>query len=69
MLFSKARLIGPLPAIYIGRSIIEYKATARLLALSILELYHLRFVMLSAYLPIFIAFQIITSHFKHISKI
>ena len=28
MLLSKARLIGPLPAIYIGKSIIEYKATA-----------------------------------------
>ena len=35
MLLSKARLIGPLPAIYIGKSIIEYKATARLLGVTL----------------------------------
>ena len=37
MLLSKARLIGPLPAIYIGKSIIEYKATARLLGVTLDE--------------------------------
>ena len=37
MLLSKARLIGPLPAIYIGKSIIEYKATARLLSVTLDE--------------------------------
>ena len=30
-----ARPIGPLPAIYIGKSIIEYKATARLLGVTL----------------------------------
>ena len=35
MLLSKARFIGPLPAIYIGKSIIEYKATARLLGVTL----------------------------------
>ena len=35
MLLSKARLIGPLPSIYIGTSIIEYKATARLLVVTL----------------------------------
>ena len=35
MLLSKARLIGPLPAIYIGKSIIEFKATARLLGVTL----------------------------------
>ena len=35
MLLSKAQLIGPLPAIYIGKSIIEYKATARLLGVTL----------------------------------
>jgi len=35
MLLSKARLIGPLPAIYIGKSIIEYKATARVLGVTL----------------------------------
>ena len=37
MLLSKARLIGPLPAIYIGKPIIEYKATARLLSVTLDE--------------------------------
>ena len=35
MLLSKARHIGPLPSIYIGKSIIEYKATARLLGVTL----------------------------------
>ena len=37
MLLSKARLIGPLPTIYSGKSIIEYKATARLLGVALDE--------------------------------
>ena len=35
MSLSKASLIGPLPAIYIGKSIIEYKASARLLGVTL----------------------------------
>ena len=35
MFLSKAQLIGPLPAIYIGNSIIEYKATARRLGVTL----------------------------------
>ena len=35
ILLSKARLIGPLHAIYIGNSIIEYKGTARLLGVTL----------------------------------
>ena len=35
MLLFKARAIGPLPAIYIGKSIIDYKATARLLGVTL----------------------------------
>lgn len=35
MLLSKARLIGTLPRIYIGKSIIEYKATAKLLGVTL----------------------------------
>ena len=34
MLLSKARLMGPLPAIFIGESIIEYKAKTRLLGVT-----------------------------------
>ena len=68
MLLSKARLIGPLPAIYIGKSIIEYKATARLLALSILELYHLRFVTLKAFLHILSLFTFLCLNISHICK-
>ena len=37
MLLSKARLIGPLSAIYISKSIIEYKATARVLGVALDE--------------------------------
>ena len=35
MLLSKARLMGPLPAIYIGESIVEYKAKTRLLGVTV----------------------------------
>ena len=35
MLLAKARLIGPLPAIYIGEYIIEYKAKTRLLGVTV----------------------------------
>ena len=35
MLLSKAWPIGPLPAIYIGKSIIEYKATAKFLGVTL----------------------------------
>jgi len=35
ILLFKARLIGPLPAIYIGKFTIEYKATARLLGVTL----------------------------------
>ena len=35
MLLSKVRLIGSQPAIYIGKSFIEYKATARLLGVTL----------------------------------
>ena len=35
MLLSKARLMDPLPTIYIGQSIIEYKAKTRLLGVTV----------------------------------
>lgn len=35
MVFSKARLVGPLPANYIGNYVIEYKVKIRLLGVTL----------------------------------
>ena len=56
MLLSKARLIGPLPAIYIGESIIEYKAVRN-------ETFHFRTTIL------FICHKLFHTFFSHFDVI